>query len=233
MATPLRASICSAGGGTGPWGTAMQKRLIVAAGAGLLMGVSLAGAAPQANLSDAASAATASAIQVASRRDRTWSSSPSSSRASSPARSSPAPRWSPPRSPASSSAWSTPAARAWGSEGRRWNAPAVTRRAPSSGPSFGPRVVAPYTARPRYDFYGNGSRGGRPYGRHGRRHVSSRLLAPLIIAGSTYHAYRYLPYDGPACSGITENGCELRWVEVPLKDSDAAVPQCVEFCPQY
>lgn len=112
----------------------------------------------------------------------------------------------------------------------------MTGRAPSAGPSFGPRVVAPYTARPRYDYYGryygSGSRWVRPYGRHGRRHVSVRLLAPIIIAGSAYYAYRYLPYDGPACSGVTENDCELRWMEIPLEDTDALEWQCVEFCPR-
>jgi hypothetical protein len=97
-------------------------------------------------------------------------------------------------------------------------------------------VVTPYTARPRHDYYGSsygsGSRWGQLHRRYVRRHVSLRLLAPLVIAGSAYYAYRYLPYDGPACSGITENGCELRWMEVPLEDSDALEWQCVEFCPQ-
>jgi hypothetical protein len=70
-----------------------------------------------------------------------------------------------------------------------------------------------------------------PY-RVAHRRVSVRVLAPLFIAGSYYYAYQYLPYEGPVCTGYSENGCELRWMDVPLEDTDETVPQCVEFCPQ-
>jgi hypothetical protein len=72
----------------------------------------------------------------------------------------------------------------------------------------------------------------RPPVRFARRHIPIRLLAPLFIGSSYYYAYRYLPYDGPVCGGVTENGCELRWMDVPTEDSDESMPQCVEFCPQ-
>jgi hypothetical protein len=35
----------------------------------------------------------------------------------------------------------------------------------------------------------------------------------------------------PICTGITENGCALQWVDVPTEDGFIE-PQCVQFCPR-
>ena len=67
--------------------------------------------------------------------------------------------------------------------------------------------------------------------RRAEQALSVAVLA-LFIGSAYYYPYRYLPYDGPVCGGVTENGCELRWMDVPTEDSDETMPQCVEFCPQ-
>jgi hypothetical protein len=80
--------------------------------------------------------------------------------------------------------------------------------------------------------FNNGARWVRPPARFARRHVPLRYLSPIFLGGAYYYAYRYLPYDGPVCSGVTENGCQMQWIEVPVEDGDETGWQCVEFCPQ-
>jgi hypothetical protein len=54
---------------------------------------------------------------------------------------------------------------------------------------------------------------------HGHRH----FLVPIVALGAfTLGAY---------CAGYTEDGCVLRWAEVPTEEGDL-VPQCVTYCPQ-
>jgi len=105
-----------------------------------------------------------------------------------------------------------------------------------------PRASAPprtYTAPPSTSrswsgprYSGAAPRWGGPPVRYARRHIPIRLLAPLFLAGAYYYPYRYMPYEGPVCGGVSDNGCQLQWTEVPLEDSDETSWQCVEFCPQ-
>lgn len=110
------------------------------------------------------------------------------------------------------------------------------------GPRVGPRVVGPRVG-PRIGARIGGPivLGGRRVGLiRGRRHVfwrgHRRSLVPLAaIAGLTigaiaYSAYAYVPVEARYCSGFTEDGCELRWTEVPTDEGDL-VPQCVAYCP--
>ena len=92
--------------------------------------------------------------------------------------------------------------------------------------------MGPYrsSASPRYSnstpFYA------RPHTRLVRRLAPLAVLSTIYIGSRYYYAHRYLPYDGPVCSGITVNGCEMQWIEVPTEYNDGTVWQCVEFCPQ-
>jgi hypothetical protein len=106
---------------------------------------------------------------------------------------------------------------------------------PSSRPSSAASrayTVGPYrsSASPRFSnstpFYA------RPQTRLARRLAPLGRLSAIYIGSRYYYAYRYLPYDGPICSGVSVNGCEMQWMEVPTEDGEGTVPQCVEFCPQ-
>jgi hypothetical protein len=63
-----------------------------------------------------------------------------------------------------------------------------------------------------------------------RSFVAASVLAPLVIGAVSYYPYGYLPFEGPSCSGITPDGCELRWIQVPTVDGFRDF-QCVAFCP--
>ena len=166
----------------------MIAKLMCAAGAGLLLSVSLGSAVPIERLvADGARAAAPILIRHSS------SSSSSSSSSGS---------WSSHRSS------SAPAARPSGSAAPRVTAPAART----------------FSAPPR-------SWSGPPV-RYARRHVPIRFLAPLFLAGTYYYPYRYLTYDAPVCSGLTDNGCQLQWTEVPLEDGEGSAWQCVEYCLQ-
>ena len=185
----------------------MTRKLICAVGAGLLLGASYVGAAARNGLvSGALSAASLAPMTVASK------SSSASSSAAAPAH--------------------APAARSWNSNARRSSAPAFVNHGSGAAARAAPRTAAPFSASQGSNFTGGTARFVRPPVRFARRHIPIRLLTPLFIGSSYYYAYRYLPYDGPVCGGVTENGCELRWMDVPTEDSDESMPQCVEFCPQ-
>jgi hypothetical protein len=177
----------------------MIAKLMFAAGAGLLLSVSLGSAVPIDRLAADGARADApilirhSSSSSSSSSSGSWSSHRSSS---APARSSgsAAPRFSP------------PPARTFSAPSRSWSGPpAVTRSA---------------------------LRWGGPPARYARRHVPIRFLAPLFVAGYYYYPYRYLTYDAPVCSGLTDNGCQLQWTEVPLEDGEGSAWQCVEYCLQ-
>jgi hypothetical protein len=112
-------------------------------------------------------------------------------------------------------------------------APKATRPA-----AVGPAVTRPGVARvaPRTTVYRGRSvtyvRG--PWtvrrGRYIRSFVAASLLAPIVIGAVSYYPYGYLPFEGPSCSGITPDGCELRWIEVPTVDGFRDF-QCVAYCP--
>ncbi len=178
----------------------MKAKLMCAAGAGLLLSVSLGSAVPINRLvADGARVDApilirhSSSSSSSSSSSGSWSSHRSSSAPAARSSGSPAPRISP------------PAARTFSAPGRSWGGPPVTYSAPRWG---GPPV------------------------RYARRHVPIRFLAPLFLAGTYYYPYRYLTYDAPVCSGLTDNGCQLQWTEVPLEDGEGTAWQCVEYCLQ-
>ena len=93
-------------------------------------------------------------------------------------------------------------------------------------------VVAPYrtNASPRFTnstpFYA------RPHTRPWRRLAPLATLSTIYIGSRYYYPYRYLPYEGPVCAGVSANGCEMQWMEVPTEQNDGTAWSCVEFCPQ-
>jgi hypothetical protein len=113
-------------------------------------------------------------------------------------------------------------------------------RGPDRGPRFGrggpdrPRIGGSFRRGPVYI-------GGREVRWNRGRHYtywrgSRRAFVPLAVLGGftlgsiAYSAAAYVPVEAPYCAGITEDGCELRWQEVPTEDG-FTVPQCVAFCP--
>jgi len=64
-------------------------------------------------------------------------------------------------------------------------------------------------------------------------------LAPVVALGAltvgalAYSAYAYVPVEAPVCTGVTEDGCLLRWTNVPAQDDPSVlIPQCVSYCPR-
>jgi len=72
----------------------------------------------------------------------------------------------------------------------------------------------------------------RPYWRGRRwRVVPIVALGVFTIGALAYAPYAYLPVSEPVCAGYTEDGCVLRWTEVPTEEGDL-IPQCVTYCPR-
>lgn len=55
-------------------------------------------------------------------------------------------------------------------------------------------------------------------------------LSVFVYAGASYYPYAYISASRPYCDGLTEDGCVLRWEEVPTLDGPR-VFQCVAYCP--
>jgi hypothetical protein len=55
-------------------------------------------------------------------------------------------------------------------------------------------------------------------------------LSALTIGAIAYSPYAYVPVGAPVCTGYTEDGCFLRWTEVPTAEGEL-IPQCVAYCP--
>jgi hypothetical protein len=74
-------------------------------------------------------------------------------------------------------------------------------------------------------------RGGHRYRWRGRywnvRPVTA--LTALTLGAIAYAPYAYVPVAEPLCTGYTEDGCFLRWTEVPTEQGDL-IPQCVTYC---
>src|SRR4029077_512090 len=109
-------------------------------------------------------------------------------------------------------------ARSSNSGGRRWSASPVNRA-----------VVAPFRTNVAPHAIYATPYAGRPHGRYVRRLAPLAALSTIYIGSRYYYPYRYMPYDGPVCTGVTENGCELRWTEVPTENGGDTAWQCVEF----
>jgi hypothetical protein len=67
----------------------------------------------------------------------------------------------------------------------------------------------------------------------GARHffVPVGLLGVAIIGGSYWYPDGYVSIAGPACVGLTPDGCQLQWRTVDFEDGGGE-PQCVQYCPQ-
>ena len=55
-------------------------------------------------------------------------------------------------------------------------------------------------------------------------------LSVIVFGGADYYPYAYISAAGPYCEGITEDGCVLRWEEVPTLEGPRLF-QCVAYCP--
>lgn len=133
----------------------------------------------------------------------------------------------------------------------RFVAPQAPRyAAPAPGYAPPPRRYGGYAApdyvAPNYGAARHAAPGGLRYGHSvtyirgphyvHRRGVARRLasvgaLSALAIGLRTYFPYAYVPLAERTCTGVTPDGCELDWAEVPTEDGDL-VQQCVAYCPR-
>jgi hypothetical protein len=188
----------------------MIGKIVCAAGAGVLLSASIVMAIPRGVTPGATGAAVTAPIAVASKHSTSSSSSGSSSGSSSA------------RSSGSSGHASSSGGRSFGS----------ARSGASAAPARGSQAAAPFRSFSAPRVTGGTAFFARPRGRYARHLIPLGALGTIYIGSRYYYPYRYLPYDGPVCSGVTENGCELRWMDVPTEDSGDSATQCVEFCPQ-
>jgi len=70
----------------------------------------------------------------------------------------------------------------------------------------------------------------RSYGGRFVTFVGIGAVAAILVGATYYRPYGYVEVEPPLCSGVTDDGCELRLTEVPTEEG-AIVPQCVQFCP--
>lgn len=56
------------------------------------------------------------------------------------------------------------------------------------------------------------------------------VLSAVVISGYEYYPYAYLSAPADTCTGVTEDGCALRWEDVPTEEGGVA-SQCVAYCP--
>jgi len=69
--------------------------------------------------------------------------------------------------------------------------------------------------------------------RHGsqwRTLLGLSTLGILTFGSARYYPYAYIDAPAPYCEGLTEDGCQLQWQEVPTLEGPR-VYQCVAYCP--
>jgi len=109
-----------------------------------------------------------------------------------------------------------------------------------------PKIVAPAGARVGLKAIGPGPgktviagrnysvwRGGpyrRRYGGGWRTFVALSTLAAITIGAAAYYPYAYIDAPADYCQGLTPDGCQLRWAEVPTVEGYPTY-QCVAYCP--
>jgi hypothetical protein len=124
-------------------------------------------------------------------------------------------------------------------------------RGTASPKTVSPRVASPRIGSPsgRVGFRAVGARGagrvafhgrnysvwrGGPYrhrsGNRWRTFVALSALTALAVGGATYYPYAYVSAPAPVCEGETDDGCLLRWEEVPTVEGPREF-QCVAYCP--
>jgi hypothetical protein len=123
-------------------------------------------------------------------------------------------------------------------------APRVAPVAPRVVPGVAPRIVTP---APRFvprispgargasfvggrQFFVNRGVYRRNYGGRFVTFVGIGAVAAILVGATYYRPYGYVEIEPPACTGVTEEGCELRLTDVPTEEGEV-VPQCVQFCP--
>ena len=75
---------------------------------------------------------------------------------------------------------------------------------------------------------------GRHRARHGgrwRTFVGLGALGAIAFGSAYYYPYAYIDAPAPFCEGLTEDGCQLQWQEVPTLEEGPPVFQCVAYCP--
>ena len=63
-----------------------------------------------------------------------------------------------------------------------------------------------------------------------RTFVSLSTLGALMFGSTYYYPYAYIDAPAPFCEGLTEDGCQLQWREVPTLEGPMEY-QCVAYCP--
>ena len=63
-----------------------------------------------------------------------------------------------------------------------------------------------------------------------RTFVGLSTLGALLFGTAYYYPYAYVDAPAPYCEGLTEDGCQLRWREVPTIEGPPEF-QCVAYCP--
>ena len=88
---------------------------------------------------------------------------------------------------------------------------------------------------------GNATIRGRNYtvwrGTHRVRHngrwatlAAITTLGIIAVGGADYYPYAYISATGPYCEGITDDGCVLKWEQLPTLEGPW-VYECVAYCP--
>jgi hypothetical protein len=124
-------------------------------------------------------------------------------------------------------------------------------RGTASPSTFSPKGTSPRIGSPsgRAGFRAVGARGagrvafhgrnysvwrGGPYrhrsGNRWRTFVALSALTAVAVGGATYYPYAYVSAPAPVCEGETDDGCLLRWEEVPTVEGPREF-QCVAYCP--
>jgi hypothetical protein len=115
---------------------------------------------------------------------------------------------------------------------RRPGARAVLRTGP------GPRRAV--VVRPARYWHGWRRPGRIVIYRNGRRFWVNngwRTLVPIAaitgfaVGATMFYPDGYVPIPAPACTGVTADGCQLRWQQVPAEEGGSEF-QCVQFCAQ-
>ena len=61
--------------------------------------------------------------------------------------------------------------------------------------------------------------------------VPFTAIGVVLVGGAYYYPDAYVSVARPYCSGLTPDGCQLNWQEVPFEGGGAEW-QCVTFCPR-
>ena len=63
-----------------------------------------------------------------------------------------------------------------------------------------------------------------------RTFAALSTLGAVMFGTSYYYPYAYIDAPAPYCEGLTEDGCQLQWREVPTLEGPQEF-QCVAYCP--